>query len=280
MITRIDKEKLNDLIKSFYNITGIKVAVYDGEFSEIIAYPEENSAFCKILHNNPASLGKCEECTKKLCMKCQRQNKVINEVCHAGLNEVIAPLSDGVSVIGYIMFGQITNEENKDVFFKRVTETCKDYNIDSSLLNNTLSYIPYYSKEQTGDVSKILVALSKYIVFDKIAYSEETPVAYKIAGYIRSNLSKSLTIKDLCREFYLSKSEIYKITRQYMPDGIASFIKKERIEKASEMLRFTNKTSMEIAEGVGFSNVDYFLRCFKADKGMSASKYKSIHKKC
>ena len=36
MITRIDKEKLNDLIKSFYNITGIKVAVYDSEFTEIL----------------------------------------------------------------------------------------------------------------------------------------------------------------------------------------------------------------------------------------------------
>jgi len=280
MITRMDKEKLNDLIKSFYNITGIKVAVYDSEFIEILAYPLENSAFCKLLHNNPMSKGKCEECTKNLCMKCLRKNKVINEVCHAGLNEVIAPLTDGISVIGYIMFGQITNEKNKDLFVSGVIEKCKDYKIDDNEIKDMLSNIPYYSKEQTDDISKILLALSRYIVYDKIAYSDETPVAYKIAEYIRKNLSKNLTVNELCREFYLSKSEIYKITRAYMPSGIAAFIKHERIEKAAELLRYKNKSNLEIAEETGFSDVNYFLRCFKAEKGISVSEYKRQHKKC
>ena len=279
MITGIDKQKLKGLLESFYNLTGIKVAVYDTNFSEVYAYPEKDSRFCEMIHNNKISCNECTDSTQRLCAKCARENRIIIENCHAGLTEVISPLINGVTVIGYIMFGQITNQPDRKQFVESVTNRCREYGLAGNLLENTLSEVVYYSDKQISDTSKILDAIAKYIGLDRLVYPIETTIAYEITEHIRKNLDKRLTINDLCKKYYLSRTEIYRITKAYMPRGIGAFIREERISKAAMMLLETKKSNWEIAKETCFSDVDYFLRVFKKEKGMSVSDYRKKHNK-
>ena len=107
-----------------------------------------------------------------------------------------------------------------------------------------------------------------------LIYETEKPLIYKINEYINSNLEKDLSVDSLCREFYLSKSELYKITKPYMPEGIASYVKSLRIRKAAELLGIQGKTIAEAAEKTGFSDINYFRRIFKTEMGISAPKYR------
>ena len=59
-----------------------------------------------------------------------------------------------------------------------------------------------------------------------------------------------------------------------MPYGIAEFIKAERIDRACKMLLQTVLPSAAIAEKVGVSDAEYFLRVFKKKMGMSAGTYR------
>lgn len=280
MITGMDSQKLSGLIESFYNLTGIKVAVYDRNFCEILAYPEKDSDFCTMIHENRSSCGQCQKSTEKLCIRCAKKKEVIIEKCHAGLTEVIAPLTTGITVVGYMMFGQITNEADRKTFREDVLKRCREYKIDPLSAEEALSKIRYYSDKQLNDASKILDAIAKYIVFDKIIYPVEYSVAYEMTEYIRNNLDQPLTVELLCKKYFLSRTEIYKVTRAYMPEGIAAFIRKERIAKAAQLLAETQKSSLMIAEEIGFSDVNYFLRVFKKEKGMSAAAYRKKCHKC
>lgn len=274
MITKTDSKKLESLIQSFYNLTHIKVAVYDADFNEIVAYPEKNSDLCEMVRKNKSSCFECDKSTHRLCTKCALKQTVLVEKCHAGLTEVLAPLSDGVSVIGYIMFGQITNEKDKENFENDVLKKCGKYNLPKEKILEAADKIQYFSDEKIEDVSKILNALAVYIAYEKIVYSDELSTAHEIIKYIKDNLKDDLTVTALCKKFYLSKSEIYKITKAYMPKGISFFVKSERIKKASDMLMYTDKPVWNIAVESGFSSVDYFLRVFKHEKGISAAKYR------
>ncbi len=277
MIT-IDTEKLRNLIKAFYNLTGIKVAVYDNDFNKILTFPDTDAPFCAIMSADDNLCEKCDQSSERMCHKCTEENRVIVEICHAGLTEVVAPLTDGISVIGYIMFGQITNIADGEALFDVVSEKCKDYAIDFHRLKAGLEQTLYYSDSQIEDASKILDALAGYIVLSKLAYPAEDNVGRSIVEYIKGNLSEDLSVQRLCKKFYLSKTEIYKILKAYMPDGIADFIKNERIEKAAQLLKQTNMTSFQIAEAIGFTDVNYFLRVFKKAKGMSAGQYRKNSK--
>ncbi len=277
MIT-IDTEKLRDLIKAFYNLTGIKVAIYDNDFNKILTFPESDAPFCAIMSADENLCEKCDQSSERMCRKCTEENTVIVETCHAGLTEVVSPLTDGISVIGYIMFGQITNVGDKEALFEFVSKKCQDYGISPDKLKYGLKKTLYYSDTQIEDASKILEALAGYIVLSKLAYPAEDNVGRGIVEYIKDNLSEDLSVKRLCKKFYLSKTEIYKIMKTYMPDGIADFIKNERIEKAARLLKQTNMTSVQISEAIGFTDVNYFLRVFKKAKGMSAGQYRKNSK--
>lgn len=278
MIT-IDTEKLRSLIKAFYNLTGIKVAVYNNDFKEIIAYPQTHSAFCTIVRQNENRCEECDKSAERMCRKCADESRVIIENCHAGLTEAVAPLTDGISVIGYIMFGQVTNIADNSKLFELVKSKCSGFGCDDFELKNSLEKVSYYSDSQLDDASKILDALAGYIVFGKLISPSEDDPGRKIVRYIRGNLREDLSVKMLCKKFYLSKTEIYKLTKAYMPGGIADFVKSERLDRACTLLKQTDMTSSAIADEVGFSDTDYFLRVFKKAKGISAGTYRKNSKR-
>ena len=65
--------------------------------------------------------------------------------------------------------------------------------------------------------------------------------------------------------------------KQYT-NGIASFIKLKRLTKAKELVLKTDMPIPTIADSVGFSDYNYFLRVFKKHYGISPKKMKAMRK--
>ncbi len=59
--------------------------------------------------------------------------------------------------------------------------------------------------------------------------------------------------------------------------GIASYIKKLRLEKAKELLTQTDLTVSQVAMEAGFSDYNYFCRIFKKETGLPAGKYRTLY---
>lgn len=271
MILNIASEQILGLIKAFYNLTGIKIAIYDNNFKEVLSYPEENSPFCKMLERDPSLLKKCDDCTANLCHKCDVQKKTIVYKCHAGLTEVISPIElDGV-IIGYVIYGQITNEKDREKFIAEVKENCKDYGLCEKEIEESLEKIKYFSDSKIEDTLEIINALTLYIVYKGFVYLSDSPLGMKISDYIDKNLANDLSVSALCSEFAISKAKLYSETRIYMPEGIAKYIRKRRIQAAEENIRKNpDKPLWRVAEECGFDDYNYFLRVFRTETGKSA----------
>lgn len=56
------------------------------------------------------------------------------------------------------------------------------------------------------------------------------------------------------------------------------FILKIRIDRAKELLDFTDKSIADIAESSGFQDQNYFARIFKKITGVSPSQYRNSDK--
>lgn len=265
MILKIQDAELYDLMKSFYNLTGIKTAIYNAEFEEILSYPQENSRLCSEIRKQ-GRCG-CEKSNQLLFEQCQKCDDVVIRRCHAGLTEAAAPIVDQGLVIGYIMYGQILDRADFE-------ENRKERPLYADYPEELISEIQVYSEDQLKAVSKIFLALTSYIMLKNYIYTEEKPVIYSVLEYIQQNLGEDLSVEALCREFGVSRSELYKLSKPYMPDGIAEFVKRARLNKAAELLHKTKKPIWEIAEETGFLDKDYFLRVFKRCFGVSAGKYR------
>ena len=269
-----EREKIFELLKAIHDLTGIKAAVYDLDYHELMAYPAESIALCNMIHSREAGLAACSQSEQKRCEACKQSRSRQLVLCHAGLTEIVVPIMNGDAVIGYIMLGQFVDSDRRDVFLQQVAGKCAELGLNSEELMKCAARVPCCSQAQMQSVSKLVDVIASYLVFSGILYPSETPLRQTILDHIGKNLSSDLSVQALCRRFSVSKSELYRLLRQQAPEGVAAYVREKRFQKACELLRYTRKAIWQIAEEVGYDNPDYFLRAFKKEVGVSAGKYR------
>ena len=57
---RVDAKKMEDLLRNFYLITGIRIVVFDDNFEKIAEYPGNHCGYCKIVRKDPNARALCK----------------------------------------------------------------------------------------------------------------------------------------------------------------------------------------------------------------------------
>lgn len=266
----LDTEQLQSLMRDFYILTGVKIAVFDNECNEIAAYPNGHCAFCSLLRSSPVAEQLCKQSDNKSFDICRQAKKLVIYHCHAGLVEATAPLIFDGLVIGYIMFGQITDQPDRKAVKDRLSSLLQQYNLPPK---NDLG-IRYKSTEQIHATAKILEACILYVLQKEMISLEKEQFIFKLNQYIKKHISGPITVEMLCDAFSYSRSRLYDLTNRYLGMGVAKYIVNKRIEMAKHLLKNTDLPVFSVAEQTGFSDYNHFCHVFKSRTGASATKYR------
>jgi AraC-like DNA-binding protein len=134
--------------------------------------------------------------------------------------------------------------------------------------------------EDAADVFKMETELRRAICdilastgksFTTCEYSREIK---NIIGYIRKNLSLSLNIPDIAREFGFSQSTLTRRFRREIGMSIGEYIDKLIMFEAERALVSTSASVLEISESFGFCDQFYFSRRFREKYGVSPREYR------
>ena len=110
-------------------------------------------------------------------------------------------------------------------------------------------------------------------------YISEKPIGLQIGEYIKHNPGEDLSVEAICKKFAVSKSKLYTVTKDYIPEGIAKYARKCRIETATdEIKKNPRKPLWKIGSELGFCNYEYFLRVFRQETGYSAKEIRQKDK--
>lgn len=274
MTLNLNKDSLLDLMKNFNLLTGIKIALFDANGNEVLSYPEGHCAFCALMQKDKSTEAYCLESNAKSFKRCQNTKQLEIFHCHAGLVETTAPLIDNGAVIGYIMIGQITDNDDKASVKDILTATLEKYGLDHTGYNASLYDVTFKTQEQIQAASKILETCTFYVLLkDMISLQRETFIQ-NLNSFLISHLDEDLSVDRLTDEFHISKNKLYDSCSKYLPTGIAEHIKNLRIEEAKRLLKETDLSVREISDKVGFNDYNYFCRVFKKEVGMSALRYR------
>lgn len=275
MTLRLKVEKIEEIMRDFYILTGIRMVIFDNEYREIIAYPKSHCAFCNIMHNDPKNQVKCLQSNKSSFETCKKNNQLLIYQCHAGLIEATAPLLDGGVVIGYIMIGQIIDDKEKNNSLQSYFDTCDQDNISFEQFVAATNSITYCSKEQILAAAKILEACTFYVLFKDLISIEKDRFIYQLNHYIDQHIQDDISVQHLCEGFNISRTKLYEIGSHYLNIGIGEHIRNKRIDKAKSLLINTSYTITDIANLVGFQDYNYFCRVFKKLVNRSAKQYRN-----
>lgn len=270
-----DTKKLNVLLKDFYLLTKMRPTVFDDNFVEIAQYPERLCDFCAEIKSHPQSCDKCKQSDITAFNTCKRTGQPYTYKCHAGLVETVAPIKCENAIIGYMMFGQVTDVTNKELGWEDVFQRVQDYPVDLIYLRDCFYRLRTTSSELINAASHILEACAGYLWLSDYFVTANDSLGTRIEQYINRNISTKMTSDTLCKELSISRAALYHASRHSFGMGIARYIKEKRIHLAKQLLLVTDYKISDVADMVGIGQYNYFTKLFKADTGMTPKEFRN-----
>lgn len=108
--------------------------------------------------------------------------------------------------------------------------------------------------------------------------SEESQIE-QVITYVRNNLDKRITYKDVAEFVHLNEDYLARIFKKKTGYALKEYINNEKVHVAKELLSTTNMSVSVIALKSGFGNFSHFSQTFKKVTGTSPSEYRDRNKK-
>lgn len=208
-------------------------------------------------------------------------------------------------LISSIKFGSEKDvlEAIRDIFddIIRPTLTLKDYQLYFLEIVATLSRLGRKFQVDIGqmlEVSNINAEIQKYTTLEEIKewiekicielnktissrmQTKTQMLLEKAKDYINKNYSDdTLSLQKLADHLYISACYLSMIFKKEADETFLKYLVRVRLDAAKDLLRNTDLRTAEIAERVGYPDINYFSFFFKKNVGMSPREYRNSFKK-
>lgn len=99
-----------------------------------------------------------------------------------------------------------------------------------------------------------------------------------VVKYVRENYRTIHGIEDTAKHFFLTKSHFCRSFKRETGIGFVEYLNKVKLNAASDLLIFSEKSVREITESVGYNSAPYFCSLFRKEYGMTPRAYRKAFK--
>ncbi len=277
MKARFDIEKLRELMKDFYEISHIRIAMFDADFNEIVGYPAEYMPYCRVIRSTPDGDRACQACDRNACSVASRTGKPYIYRCHAGFVDTATPLNAGGVRVGYLLFGHIFPYTDRDAGIETIISRCEKYGCDTEALRIELIGVEKRDESYIKSAAHILHAVASYLILENMATPKHDRLAAGLDRIISEGYTEKITVERLCRELGVCRTELYNLSKSVYGTGPAERIRSLRISRAKELLSGTRMKVSEIARLCGYDDYNYFISVFTRETGNSPNRWRTLY---
>lgn len=169
---------------------------------------------------------------------------------------------------------QFYHVENCGVFFKDILEDAnnyQDFTIARKLNLQSITMQLFINQLAQFDDDKLKSRNRSILRIPELKKVEEYSM------YIKENITKDLSIKNLSRESGLNPNKLQSGFKYLFNTSINQFIINIRLDQAKTLLKNKELSIISIAEEVGLESTSYFSKIFKKKYGITPKKYQKLH---
>ncbi|MBQ6231480.1 MAG: helix-turn-helix domain-containing protein [Eubacterium sp.] len=161
-----------------------------------------------------------------------------------------------------------------------ISRTCISHGIEPELAYEMSDvYIRRADKAKTTDEvnairEEMILGFANEMNKRKTATVKSTQVKLCI-DYITDHLHDNITVPELAEHVNLTVKYLSKLFKKEMGYSINEHIRRLKVEEAKSLLRYSYKSSLEIATDLGFTSHSYFITVFKKETGMTPREYRN-----
>ena len=141
------------------------------------------------------------------------------------------------------------------------------------------AWAKYLQKEKhtQNPVDNLLLEVYKKFLKQKKGIKKTPAWAKELKETIQDHIDANLSLQEVSKELKINPSYLSRTFRKYFDDlSFGEYIRKLRIEKATQLLSDSKYSLSDIAYLTGFSDQSHFSRIFKKHTGKSPSSYRKI----
>ena len=101
-------------------------------------------------------------------------------------------------------------------------------------------------------------------------------VVEQVERYVRERPDRAVSIGEVARQVVLSPNYLTTLFREETGTSLGSYIKRQRIERAKQLLAGGDRSVKEVAFALGFEDPFAFSRAFRRAEGVSPVKYRGM----
>ena len=95
-----------------------------------------------------------------------------------------------------------------------------------------------------------------------------------ITLFLKENVYSDITLEDICNKYFVRKSRLCNVFKEYTGTSPMSYFKGLITEEAKKLLREQSMSVSEICDKLGYSSIHNFTRSFKTVTGFSPTGYR------
>ncbi len=273
MKAQFDVLRIQALAEHFYNVTNMRISVYDDQYVQMVVWPQDACAFCTLMGNMTPFLEQnfCAQDDYAGFRESRKFDGPYHYVCYAGLDKIIMPIRLNGVVLGYVVMGQMGIGEPDEVR-KRIDARCRDKGFTPAQLDKSFDSIGIFDYKHAMSAAELMRSCISHMCLSDQIRPIEGELVDELMKYINNHLAEDLSVETLCSEFGVSRYTLYRLSEEHFGVGIASYIRKTRIRAAIKLLSQKHSV-MDTARRCGFEDYNYFSKVFKKETGVPPVEY-------
>lgn len=270
MISVFDLEKLRGILKDFYEISHIRITVFDENLNELVSYPTAVAPYCAVIRGNIKGLDACLDCDRRACETAAKKHSTHIYRCHAGLTEAVTPLYVGDVLVGYLLFGHVFPYASHEEGLAVISQCTANLSINERMLREAVEEAVLLEDSYVRSAAHILHAVASYLILERMATLKEGMLAAQLDAYLSAHFTEHLNAVQLTEVLGIGKTQLYELSQKLYGKGTAARARELRMQKAKELLSTQKQLPLaEVAALCGYRDYNYFFTVFSREIGCS-----------
>lgn len=253
----------------------------------LVPYNIHSNPYCLYIKSEKVLWQKCINRQDKVMAHCDKVGGDFFGMCYAGVEEYVCPIIDENEKLGFI---SVSGYKNGSPLAKlKIDHLCSEYSLNKeTTLQNYDEYLTSDIPSQQF-IKNVITPLCHLFVLLRVKskdlyggessnFSNSDHVLGHVLSYIEFNYRSDIKITDISKACHCSVSYISHLFKKRKGLTLRKYIGNLRLKEAKRLLTVTDMPIQQVAFASGFTDANYFSRCFKETYNIPPSQYRSQHK--
>ena len=244
--------KIGEILTDFYKVSGMEISLLNSSFHTLVSSETGGESICSHIHNSQGAREVCKASDIEHLLLAEQRREGLLYVCPFGITEAIVPVVRDERIVGYLI-----------ATIGTAAVQCGD--IDA--VKCAQSATPTVTDERACAAFNTLKIMAGYIARETLVGEDGESIGVLVKRYVKGNLDKKITLSEIARSLHCSTVTLTEHFKAEFGITIMQYVKEKRMQEAKRLLLTTDEPLREIALMLGYPDVEYFSRSFKAELG-------------